>query len=573
MGMPSLLSGGRRRLFFYLVANGFGQALIAVLTALLVRHGFDQLVMRPDALKSEAAILLPLAMVATVLATAWLRWRGNIDGERLGQGYVHAVRMRLFRHLTTIGAEGARRMSRGALVLRFVGDLTALRNWVSLGLARLTVSGLATGLALLALTLVEPVIAIAVAVSMLVTGSLIFTVGPRLRHRTREVRRHRGRIAALINDRISHIGVVEVFGQEQREIKRVRRASKRLRGALIQRARVVGLLRALSEASAGFASMCALVVGALQVAAGQATAGAVVSAMVIAGLLASRLHDLSRVYEYWNAAGIAREKQQQVLRLTPVGRSIARRVTRTTSTNGPELAGIELRNVSKPPLFESLDLTITPGERVAIIGANGAGKSTLLRMLCGLVEPESGKALLGGKEMCTHSWDGLRRNFAMVSPDLPLLRGSLRLNLTYGAPGTDEKEIMRVAHLCGLMPLVTGLQKGLDSRIFESGAGLSTGERARIALARALLARPSVLILDEAEANLDGPSRRTLDEVIDAFDGTVIYATHDLERAIKAERILVVDGGRLIGLTASEAQAYRETPPQGAGNRGLKLVS
>lgn len=465
-------------------------------------------------------------------------------------------------------------MSKGALMLRFVGDLSALRNWVSLGLARLTVSGLAMVLTLIALALVEPVIAISVAIAIIVTGVLVFTIGPGLSNRTREVRRQRGRIAALINDRIVNLGVIEAFGQEQREINRVRRSSKRLYESLLQRARAVGLLLALSEASAGIASMCALLIGAMQVASGQATAGTVVSAMVVAGMLASHLKGLSRVYEYWNAAGIAREKLLQVFQLQPLGRS-TRMSGDLPFTFNPKLDDIKLINVTKQPVFNSLELCITPGERVAIIGANGAGKSTLLRMLCGLIEPDSGKVMLGDKEMRTQRWDDISRTFAMVSPDLPLLRGSLRLNLTYGARNVDEEEITQVVQQCGLMPLVTRLDKHLDSRIAENGAGLSTGERARIALARALLAKPSVLLLDEAEANLDEPARRALEKVIDSFEGTVVFTTHDVQRAAQANRVLAIDSGKLISMTSSEALAYRVRPnqEQEQDKHCLKLVS
>ena len=571
MGLPGLLSGNRRRLLVYLLANGAGQAVLTVATAVLVRYGFDHLVMAPGTLEWQPVSLLFLVMLGSILTTAWLRWRGNVDAESLGQSYIHAVRVRLFRHITKIGADGARQMSRGALMLRFVGDLTALRNWVSLGLARLAVSGLAMGLALLALTLIEPVIGIAVGTATLAAGLLTFTLGPRLRSRTLEARRYRGRIAALINDRISHIGVVETFGQEQREIKRIRRASRRLRNALISRARVVGLLRALSEASAGFASLFALMVGAMQVAGGHATPGAVVSAMIVAGLLAPRLNDLSRVYEYWNAAAIAREKQKQVMRLRPVGRSIK---PGGAPFSASALAqGIQLDQVTKEPLFRSVSLTIEAGERIALIGANGVGKSTLLRILSGIVDPDKGKVLLGGLPLQDCRWSDVRGAFAMVSPDLPLLRGSLRLNLTYGSQNPTETEIRDVLRLCQLESLMGRLGKGLDSRIAENGAGLSTGERARIAIARALLAKPAVLLLDEAEANLDAMARRALEKATASFAGTVIYTTHDIRQVAQADRVLVIQSGVVHSLPTADVIADPTAWGLTSGRFDLKLAS
>jgi ABC-type multidrug transport system fused ATPase/permease subunit len=570
MRLPAILAGRRRTLFAFLVANGVGQAMVATATALLVQHGFDALVTAAAPPETVTVALLAAAMLATIVANAWLRWRAMLDGERLGQGYVHAVRMCLFRHITAIGADGARQMSRGALMLRFVGDLTALRNWVSLGLSRLTVSGLATVLALGALAVVEPVIAAAVSIAVAAAGAITLGLGPRLRARTREARRHRGRIAALINDRIAHLGVVETFGQEQRETRRVRRASRKLRDALVDRARVLGLLRALSEASAAFAGFCALVVGAVQVAAGDATPGGVVAAMVVAGLLAPRLSDLGRVYEYWNAADIAREKQLQVLRLQPVGRS----ADRTGGAPCPTAVDrIELRRVSLAPLLREVDLAIEAGERVAIIGPNGAGKSTLLRMIAGIVEPDAGEIRLGGEDIRTRRWSDVRKAFAMVSPDLSLLRGSLRLNLTYGARDATDAEIGKTLQACRLVSLAERLPRGLDTRLCENGEGLSTGERARIAIARAVLARPQVLLLDEAEANLDRPAREAVDTLTRKFAGTVVFVTHDATRVVQADRVLAIRSQQLVAVTASEAVAELHSSRLCADGGALRLVS
>ena len=570
MSLPRILSGRRRMTFAALVANGIGQALIATVTALLVQRGFDSLVTAPADLDLATTTLLAGGMLVTILATAWLRWRAVLDGERLGQSYVHAVRMRLFRHITSIGAGGARQMSNGALMLRFVGDLTALRNWVSLGLSRLTVSALATLVALGALAIVEPVIAVTVGIAVAGAAAITFTMGPRLRAKTREARQHRGRIAALINDRIAHIGVVETFGQERREMRRVRRVSRKLRTALIDRARVIGLLRALSEASAGFASLCALLVGALQVSTGQATAGAVVAAMVVAGLLAPRLSDLGRVYEYWNGAAIAREKQLQVLRLQPAGRSLA---WKGREPMPPAVERIELRNVSLGPVFADVDLAIQAAERVAIIGPNGAGKSTLLRVISGIVEPDEGTVYLGANDIRTRRWTDVRKAFAMVSPDLSLLRGSLRLNLTYGARGAGEAEIENALRACRLESLVERLPAGLDTRLSGNGNGLSTGERARIAIARAVLARPQVLLLDEAEANLDRPAREALDDLIDNFAGTVVFVTHDAARVARADRILAIRAHRVVPMTVPEAICELHSSQLAVDVQNLRLVS
>ena len=562
MSLPPVLSGKRRLWFGYLVANGIGQAGVAVGMAMLVKLGFDTLVTPGQPFSLENAVTFGGGFAAIIAAAAWLRWRSHLDAEHLGQGYVHALRLRLFRHLTRIGADGARQMSRGAVILRFVGDLTALRQWISFGLARLTVSGIAAVLAIGTLSFVEPVVALAVAVAVAVAALLALGIGPRLRVTTRETRRRRGRLASMLNDRVSHIGVVEAFGQENKERKRFERLSTQLRHSLIDRARVIGLLRSLSEASGSIASMCALIVGAVQVGAGHASPGAVVAAMVVAGFLAPRLQDLGRVYEYWNGALIAREKQLQLLALKPVGRRNGRGETDALADGAGQ---IELEDVGLKGLFEGLTASIKAGERVAIVGPNGAGKSTLLRLIAGILDCDAGTVRLDGQDIATSNWKDLRRAFAIVSPDLPLLRGSLRLNLTYGGERPSDEVLLRVLHDLGLDGLVKRLRNGLDARISEDGAGLSTGERARIALARAVLVQPRVLLLDEADANLDRAARAVLDRVTRAYDGTVVFITHDPNRAASAERILL-----LTPVAAEELSHATGTPMVPSG---LRLVN
>jgi ABC-type multidrug transport system fused ATPase/permease subunit len=540
-GLPPVLHGRRRCLVVRLVANGFAQAASAVAMAMLIERAFDRLIQAGPPPSLDSFLLFGAGLAASVSATAWLRWRGHVDAERLGQDYVHAVRLRLFRHLARIGAAGAGRLSRGSLMLRFIGDLTALRLWVSQGLARLTVSGIAIIAALVALSVVEPGIALAVASGVGSSALLTLALGPHLRASTREARRRRGRIATMLNDRIARLAVIEAFGQERREYRRLKRLSRALRQALVRRAHAVGLLRAMAEAGAGCASGGALLAGALQAAMGHASSGAVVAAMVIAGLLANRLQELGRVYEHWTAAAIAREKQAELLALRPQHR---RWHASTGTPLAPGSGRLELRAVRLGGLLRRIDLCCAAGERIAILGRNGAGKSTLLRVIGGLIAPESGQVLLDGQDIATCRWRDLRAAFAYVTPALPLLRGSVRLNLTYGAGQRDDAAIAAVLAGLELEPVVGRLPKELDSRLPETG-GLSAGELARLALARALLVRPRILLLDEADASLDAAARALLDAAVAAFAGTVLFVTHDLQRAMAADQVLRLQDGRL----------------------------
>jgi len=545
MALPHLFAGSRRWDFVRLVANGAAQAAGAVATALLVHAGFDRLI---TGTVSESGFGQPFwilaGLVAIAAANAWLRYREHVDAERVGQSYVHALRMRLYRHLMRVGPGVAERISRGALTLRFVGDLTALRRWVSLGLARLLVGCVVTTTALAALAAIEPVIALSVGAGVATAAALGLGLGARLQKTTREVRQRRGRLAASLTDRLAHLHLVQAFGQEHRETQRFKGHSRRLKRAFLRRAGAIGLLRALADAGAAAASLCALLVGAQLVALGAATPGAVVASMLVAGLLAPRLQELGRIYEYWTADRIAREKINRLLRLRPpLAGAKARGGLDLPEARGP----LALRAVELEGLLPPLDLSVAPGERLCILGENGAGKSSLLHVMAGLRRPDGGSVELSGQDLAVSDARQVRRAVSLVSCDLPLLRGSLRFNLAYGLGGSGEAAEAALAEViasCDLAGLLERLPRGLDTQLSEQQTQLSAGERLRIALARGLVTRPRVLLLDETDAHLDADGVAALDKVMRDFDGPLVFVTHRRERAALASRVVTLRAGK-----------------------------
>ncbi|WP_426414773.1 ATP-binding cassette domain-containing protein [Aestuariirhabdus sp. LZHN29] len=548
MKLPSLLSGQRRWWFTALVANGMLQALLAIATAMLVQRGFDAWILTPASNDINGAYILT-ALVLVMLANALLRWRAHLDGERLGQNYVHHVRQRLFRQLTRLGSNGVQHLSRGAIMLRFVGDLSAMRNWISLGLARLTVSGLTVLIALAALAWIQPVISLSVGIAAATATGLALLMGPGIRHQNRVSRRLRGRMAANLNDRVTHLNVITGFAQQQREQHRFSRHSRQVQEALVTRAYLIGLLRSLSEATATLASLCTLVIGAWLLQAGWATPGSLVAAMVVTGLLAPGLQDMGRVYEYWNGYLVARDKQLQILRLRPPRHALH------PLPAGPGI--IKLENAALGHRLHPINLRLVPGEPTCILGANGAGKSTLLRLIAGQLSPDKGRVLLDGIDLSQLTPSARAAGCALVSSDLPLLRGSLRYNLCYGLERTKnaDEALANVISQCRLDAIIQRLPQGLDSQVSDQNPLLSSGEIARVLLARALLSAPRVLLLDEPDANLDTVSREVLLDTLRGFPGTLVFSTHNPSMARYATLHLCLANGRL------KAAGELTTPP------------
>ncbi|MBI2780068.1 MAG: ABC transporter ATP-binding protein [Gammaproteobacteria bacterium] len=541
MNIPRIFQGGRRTLFARLVANGLTQAGAAVGTAWLVKQVFDHMLAPQSRVINFGLMWAGLGLVAAAGVIAWLRMMERVDAERMGQGYASDVRMVLYDRLNSLAPRALQKRSQGGVALRFVGDMTALRRWVSLGLARLAVAAVMTVAALSALAVINWPLALIVTVVLCTGAAVAFSLGERLRTAARESRRRLSHLAANVNEKVASIAVVQMFGQSERERERISRQGQRLHDAMIERARVAGQILGVTEATAALASAAALLMGVFEVAAGQASLGTVVAAMALIGILMPPLRDLGRVQEYWHGARVSQEKLQEFLDAPSLV---------TDAPDAPDLglgAGrLEFNGVSVAGGVDQVMAAVEPGTVVALVGPNGAGKSTLLSLAARLIDPDQGVVRLDGQDLAKHSLASVRRAIGMAGPDLPLLRGTVEKNLRYRWPDAPAQEIARVRALCGVDEVLAELPEGEKTRVAEGGVGLSAGQRQRIALARALLGNPPLLLLDEIDANLDPKAIAVVDRVLAGYRGTILLVTHRLDHLSSADVIWYMESGRVV---------------------------
>ncbi len=541
MALPTVLARRRIRLMVRLVANGLAQAGVAIATARLFQITFDRIIGSTDPQAAQLLLWITAGLIAAAVLLAWLRKTEYSDAERMGQDYVDEVRMCLYDSLRHCALRRVQGRTKGSIMLRFVGDLNAVKRWVSLGIARFSVAVVTVVGATVALALLNWKLAL-VAGATLALGTIgLLWLGAHLRAAVRESRRRRSRLAGNLNEKIASLAVVQVFGRSDRERRRVARQSRRLKQAMIRQANAVGRLRGIGEASTTIAAGAVLVVGAFEVVAGQATAGTVVAAMGIVGMLTTPLRQLARVYEYWQGASVAREKLVDFLD----NMSFVKDVPGAPALEVNE-ARLAFQDVAIAGSLHNFTAEVQPGQVVALVGPNGAGKSSVLQAAARLLDPERGAVLVDGQDIAQCSLNSVRRAISMLSPDLPLMRGTVERNVRYRCPDASDEELLRVIALCGMSEVLEDLPKGIASRIREGGVNLSFGQRQRIALARAVFGHPAILLLDEAEDNLDPRAAKVLDRVIQQFAGTMLMVTHRWERAAKADVIWYVDNGRLV---------------------------
>ena len=233
MSLPMLPGEQRTALMVRLVLNGVLQAAATVSGALLIKNTFDRLIDPTSATLDTSLMWTALGFAVLALASAGLRMLERVDAEQLGQDYVHRLRVVLYGHLSALSPRTLQKYSRGGIMLRFIGDLTALRQWVSLGLARLIVASATVTTTLLALAVVSWPLAIAVGAVLLPGMALSLLLGKPLLQATRESRRRRSRLAGNLNEQVASMAVVQVSGQTRREQKRVERQSRQLKRAMM----------------------------------------------------------------------------------------------------------------------------------------------------------------------------------------------------------------------------------------------------------------------------------------------------------------------------------------------------
>jgi ATP-binding cassette, subfamily B, bacterial len=516
---------------------------------LLARALFDA--MAAGAVQHERVFTMIWWLLGVVLLNALARGVEFYVSERMGYEVVRGLRMTMYRHLQGMSPRQLMHRSRGGLLLRFTGDLSMTRTWLSRGLARgLVAAIIALGVLGVVAYLNLRLAGTVAGVLLLGTAGLRF-FGPRLYRITRKVRRRRSLLTSNIDEQIHTLAVVQISGRSGGEYSRLSRQNDAMTDSQFETARIRAWMHGIASATGWLAIGAVLLVGALELVAGNASVGVIVAAVIACRQLTGPVRRLALSYDYWERAQVSKRKIADFLN------------SRSQDLDEPGLselgiqrAAIEFREVQVTDALHGLSGQVPGGHLVALIGREGAGKSTLLQLVAGLHKPDTGQILVDEQPVDEHTLRSRLRRVGMVAPELPLMRGTVRRNLTYRRPNASDEEIQRVVALCHLDELLDQLPDGLQHWIVEGGRNLSAGQRQRLALARALMGNPRILLLDEPTTNLDGRSKQVIRQVVAHHHGTVLMATHDPDEARLADEVWRIEDGRLVEVLTG--QQYRD---------------
>jgi ATP-binding cassette, subfamily B, bacterial len=515
---PELFIGKRRFILFRLIANGLCQALAALAGASAIRLIFDHDISGRNSTELTSLLAMPAFVVmVSALLGALLKWHERVDSERLGQEYARDIRLSLFDYLSRLSARKLQQRRQGGLVLRFVGDMTALRHWASRGVSRIWVATMMSIGVMCGLFYLNAWFGIIVLITISLGGTATWYFGEVLEQRVRNSRSRQGQLAANINEKLSRLPVIQAFGQRHNESKKISRQSQKLLDSMMARARVAGLILGIAAFTASSASFGIILLG---IGMGNISRGTILAGVTLMSLLVTPIHQLGLIAELWRSAKLARQKLNEVFQLgSPIINADQAMVLRKGKGK------IVFDKVAVKGALSAFSAIALSGQRVVITGQHGSGKSTLLGLVMRLIEPDHGRVLIDNSDISQCTLGSLRRAVAMVSADLPLLRGSLRMNLSYRKPDANDAELWNILSLCNAVELVEKLPGGLDTVLSESANNFSQGERRRLMMARALLGKPRILLIDDVDVYLESGSNDWLLSLLNNYVGTILMTS------------------------------------------------
>jgi ATP-binding cassette subfamily B protein len=536
-----------RRALWGLLAVITGQNIAWLAGPFLIGVGIDVAV--PALLDGDVwplvwitAAMLGAAAVDTVLRFVFLSWSG-----RVGQAMLLRLRRRVFTHVQRLPLSFHERYTSGKTISRLTSDVEALAELLDEGLDNLVTALFSVLTIGVVLVVLDPPLGL---VALLGFPALFWVARWFQRNSTAAYRRTRETIAALIvqfTETFGGIRAVQAFRREPRNDELYAALNEDNRQAHDRAFWLIAVFIPVVTLIGNLVTVAVLGYGALRVMDGALAVGTLVSFLLYLRRFFDPLQDVAMFYNSYQSATAALEKLSGVLEEVPTVREPADPVPLPEARGELLFDGVRFGYTDRVVL-PRLDLHIPAGQTVALVGATGAGKSTLARLAARFYDPTGGTLRLDGVPLDRLSDADLRRAVVMVTQESFLFSGSVADNIAFGRPGARRAEIEGAARAIGAHEFIAALPEGYDTDVSKRGGRLSAGQRQLVSFARAFLADPAVLILDEATSSLDVPSERLVQRALRTLlaDRTALIIAHRLSTVEIADRALVMVDGRIV---------------------------
>lgn len=543
--LRSFLRPERRRLFVAL-------ALVLVETVslqagpLLTQIGIDRGI---DAGDKGVLVVVTLAYFGSIIVAALTSGARIAYTGRLGERLMYQLRIRVFSHFQRQSLDFFTGEKAGVLMTRMTSDIDALTQLFQEGLINMAVQLLVLVVIATILFFLNPALA-AITLLIVVPATLALTLWFR-KVSDSGYATVRDRIADVLSDlaeSLSGIRVIAAFNRRRHNVANHTNVVGEHLDANLYTSRAAAIYGPGSDGIGVVGQALLLAIGGRMVLNGSLTLGELFAFLLYLAAFFAPIQQLVQLYNGYQ------QGQAAVTKLRGLLDTEASVTEKPDAELLPALKGdITLEGVTfgynpASPVLHEIDLHIAAGESLAVVGPTGAGKSTIAKLITRFYDPTDGRVLIDGHDLRDVTLHSLRSQLGVVPQEAFLFDGTIRDNVAFSRPDATDDEIIEACHAVGIDEVVARHRDGIDAPVHERGSSLSAGERQLLALARAFLARPRVLVLDEATSNLDLRSEAQIERALDAvLEGrTAIIIAHRLATAMRADRIAVVDAGRIV---------------------------
>jgi len=523
-------------------------ALLLQIGPWLLQLGIDYGVYASDLRALQIIVAVYFAAIAAHFLVA--RQRIRFTG-RLGQGLMKGLRVKLFTHLQRLSLDFYTREKAGRIMARMTSDLPAMEQLIQEGVVSL----------------------VSQAMTLLVVSGFLFSMNAKLtlivwlgvvpvmvaltlwfhRGSSRRYAAARERIADVLADlqeSLSGVRIIALNSRQDFNVRRHRAVIDDYTTTNLSAARISAIYGPSANFVGSLGQIAVLIIGGAMVYSGELSVGKVSAFVLYINAFFAPIQQLVQLHNTYQQGQAAVAKIRAVLSTRP---SVPES---PDAADLPEIQGaIRFEDVhfgyeADTPVLRGVDFEIEPGETFALVGETGAGKSTIAKLVTRFYDPQRGRVLVDGRDLVGLRFASHRRQLGVVPQEPFLFAGTIRDNIAFARPDATDEEVAAACRTVGIDELLDRLPEGIDTACHERGVTLSSGERQLIALARAFLAQPRVLILDEATSNLDLKTESLIERALDTLlEGrTAILIAHRLSTAMRARRIAVIDDGRIVEL-------------------------